>query len=424
MKAIIVSIGDEVLIGQIVNTNAAWMGKVLNDVGIEVIENIVISDTSAHITTTLDHALSKADIILTTGGLGPTKDDLTTKTLAQYFGAELVLQEEVLERLKQMLEQRGRELTEQNQKVALVPKDCKVILNPKGTAPALWFERNGKSVIAMPGVPYEMKDFMTKFILPEFERRGVTQSLFHKTIMTAGTGETVLAEHIKDIEAALPPHIKLAFLPRLGIVRLRLSGKGDDKQALEVDVNEYAQQIVQKIPKYVYGYDEKPLAAAVGDLLLERNATLSVAESCTGGYISQQIVQNAGSSAYYEGGIIAYSYELKSKLLGVSMDLLNTHGAVSQEAVEAMAKGAIERMGTDYAIATSGIAGPGGGMPDKPVGTIWMATASKTEIFSKKYQFTPYRDINIPLSANMALNGLRRFMLRELEEVSLISFKT
>jgi len=417
MKAIIIGIGDEILIGQITNTNAAWMGRALNDVGIEVLENIVISDKAQHIADTLDYALAKADIVLTTGGLGPTQDDLTTETLARYFDTELVIEEEVFERLKQLLKRRGRVLTEENKKVALVPRDCRIIVNPKGTAPALWFERAGKIVIAMPGVPYEMKYFMTNSILPDFEKRGITQSLFHKTIMAAGTGETVLATMIKDIEAALPSHIKLAYLPNLGTVRLRLSGKGTDKVLLEKEVNELAEKIVQRIPKFAYGYDEKPLALAVGEMLLERKATVSVAESCTGGFVAKQIVANAGSSAYFEGGVVAYSYALKEKLLGVSKELLEKHGAVSEEVVEAMAKGAIERMGTDYAIATSGVAGPGGGSVEKPVGTVWMAFASKDAVFAKKFQMTKHRDLNIQMSANLALSELRRFILTNEGEI-------
>ncbi len=410
MKAIIVAIGDEILIGQITNTNAAWLGQKLNDVGIEVVENLVISDKEDHILETLDYALKKADIIITTGGLGPTQDDLTVATLAKYFETELVIHEEVFERLKKMLDRRGRKLTEQSKKVALVPKDCRVIVNPKGTAPVVWFERESKMVIALPGVPYEVKHFMTDFILPDFEKRGITQSLYHKTIMTAGAGETVLANAVKEIEASLPSHIKLAYLPSFGVVRLRLSGKGDDKIQLEKEVNAFAEKIVECIPKFAYGFDEKPLALAVGEMLIERKAMVSVAESCTGGAIAKKIVENAGSSTYFEGGVVAYSYALKEKLLGVPKELLEKHGAVSEEAVEAMAKGAIERMGTDYAIATSGIAGPSGGSDDKPVGTIWMAFASKTQVFSKKYQFTPYRDVNIPLAANLALHGLRQFM--------------
>lgn len=410
--AIIITIGDEILIGQTVDTNSAWMGNQLSLIGIDVLEIVSISDTPEHITKTLDHALKQADLVFTTGGLGPTQDDLTKETLAAYFGREMEEHPFIMEQLVAYFKKRKRPLTEQGKKIAMMPKDTRLFLNHKGTAPAMWFEKDDKVVVAMPGVPYEMKKFMSEDILPDLKAKGMAQTIVHKTIMVAGVGETVVAEKIKDIEAALPEHIKLAYLPNLGVLRLRLSAKGGEEKALTAEVEGFANQIVETIPDWVYGYDNKPLEEAIGDLLKERSAKLVIAESCTGGKIAAQLVSVPGSSSYFEGGVVAYSYEMKAKMLDVSWDTLETKGAVSQEAVEEMAKGALKNMDADFVIATSGIAGPGGGTPDKPVGTIWMAVASKENIKSKKFQLTDHRDINIGLTTNLALNELRRFILR------------
>ncbi len=416
MKAILVSIGDEILIGQTVNTNAAWMGEQLNQIGIDVVEIISISDKADHIISTLDHSLAKADLIFMTGGLGPTKDDITKETLAKYFGKKMSVHPKLLAMLEAYFEKRERELTEQGKKVAMMPEDTRLFMNYKGTAPAMWFEKDGKITVAMPGVPYEMKRFMTSDILPELQKMGVAQTIVHKTLMCAGVGETVVAEAIKDIEDNLPEHIKLAYLPNLGILRVRLSGIGTDETALRKEVETYAEKISALIYKWHYGYDEMPLEKKLGTMLLERDKRLGLAESCTGGNVAARMVSIPGSSQYFEGGMVVYSNKLKNRQLGVDMALLegeNVPGAVSEETVSAMVKGTIENLEVDYALAISGVAGPGGGSEEKPVGTVWIAAGSKDKIRTKKYQLTDHRDINIQLSTNLALNQLRVFMLTE-----------
>ena len=420
MKAIIIAIGDEILIGQITNTNAAWLGQQLNLIGIDVYEMMTISDSKEHILRALDYAFSQADLILTTGGLGPTKDDITKIAMAAYFETELVLNEELLKNLEAYFKLRGREMTEQGRTVAYLPKDCDNIMNQKGTAPAMWFERDEKVLVAMPGVPYEMKNFMETEILGRLQaKQGSNLAIYHKTLMVAGVGETEVARRIEDLENGLPDHIKLAYLPNLGVLRLRLSGSGSDETKLQAEINGLANQIRETIPHLVYGEDEIKLEQVLGEMLVERGAKLGIAESCTGGTIAKRIVSVPGSSRYFEGGVVAYSYDLKKALLGVKSESLKAHGAVSEQVVTEMAMGAIERLNLDYVIATSGIAGPGGGTAEKPVGTIWVAIASKNGgLKTKKFQLSKHRDINIGLTTNLALNELRKFMNKETVEMS------
>ncbi len=413
MKAIIITIGDEILIGQTIDTNSAWMGQQFNMKGISVEEIVTIKDTEEAIRTAVHAALQKADLVVTTGGLGPTKDDLTKETLAAYFGKKLVTHPVILERIESYFKKRGRTLNEQGKKVALLPEDTRLFMNHKGTAPGMWFEKEGKIVVALPGVPYEMKRFIKEDILPALESHLQGQILVHKTIMVAGVGETAVAEAIEKIESSLPAYIKLAYLPNLSILRVRLSAIGTDEEKLRKEVQKWTDQIVDTIPNWVYGFDELRLEKAVGNLLLEKKARMAIAESCTGGQIASQVVSIPGSSEYFEGGVVAYSYELKTALLGVKPETLASKGAVSKETVEEMARGAIENLHVDYSIATSGIAGPGGATADKPVGTIWMAIASKDATKSKKFQLTDHRDLNIKMTANLALNELRKFILKE-----------
>jgi len=415
MKANIITIGDEILIGQTVDTNSAWMGQVLNKFGISVNEIITVSDQHDAIHSALRRSLESADLILMTGGLGPTRDDITKKSLAAYFGSSMVYDDEIMKALKAYMESRGRELTEETMSLAMVPSNCDVIRNNKGTAAAMWFEEQETIVVSMPGVPYEMKNFMTEDVIPRLKERGVISTILHHTILTAGVGETVLADKIRGLEDDLPEHISLAYLPNLGTVKIRITGRGDSDD-LESEIAELAEKITDRLDKYVFAQEDIRLEKAVGDLLIAKSATVGTAESCTGGFIAQQIVSVSGSSAYYQGSVVTYSYGLKEKLLAVDLPTMEEKGAVSEEVVRMMAKGALETLEVDYIIATSGIAGPGGGTPDKPVGTIWMAIGSKKRIKTKLFQLTPHRDINIPLSANLALNELRKFIHREEQE--------
>ncbi|MCL4124089.1 UNVERIFIED_CONTAM: hypothetical protein GTU68_031937 [Idotea baltica] len=412
MKASIITIGDEILIGQTVDTNSAFIGKHLADLGIEVVEIMSISDTEEHILDSLTRAHKFADIVLVTGGLGPTKDDITKVTLAKYFKSEMYHVPEILARIEAYFKRRERTVLEEHKAMALMPQKCEVLINEKGTAAAMWFDIKDKITVSMPGVPYEMKDFMQRIILPRFKKRLGEEKVVHQHIFTAGKGETFIADKIKDIEANFPDYIKLAYLPNLGTVKLRLTANGTDEEVLETELKAYAEQIRIAIGETFVTFGESTIAAELGKVLKANNATLGTAESCTGGFVAHMITSVPGSSKYYEGSVITYSYDLKKSLLNVDKQTLETKGAVSEEIVEQMAKGAIQNLKVDYAIALSGIAGPGGGTPDKPVGTVWMAIASKAKVLSKKYELTIHRDINIPLSANLAMNDLRRFILQ------------
>ncbi|HRK25828.1 MAG TPA: competence/damage-inducible protein A [Chitinophagales bacterium] len=412
MQCTIITIGDEILIGQTIDTNSAWMAQQLNFIGIKVFEILSVSDDSAHITNALNRAMQTSQIILTTGGLGPTKDDITKNTLARYFNAELVFVDTVWQDIAAFLTKRGLTALDSFKTMAYLPANCEVIKNQQGTAAAMWFNEQGKILVSMPGVPHEMKDFMSRIVLPRLQNELQLPAIVHKTIMCVGIGESFIAEKIKSVEDSLPSHIKLAYLPNYGVVKLRLSGTGAHTKQITEEVNHWTAEIDHILrPKYAYGYDEEDLTEAIGKLLMERNAMLVTAESCTGGLIAHQITAIAGSSRYYKGGVVVYSNELKQALLGVSPNTLLQHGAVSEETVRQMAQGALARMEAQYAVAVSGIAGPGGGSPDKPVGTVWIAVASATEVRTKKLQLARNRSINIELSANLALAELRKLIL-------------
>ncbi|OWY24348.1 competence/damage-inducible protein A [Sphingobacteriales bacterium UPWRP_1] len=412
MNCTLITIGDEILIGQTIDTNSAWMAKELNAAGISVFEIISVSDNAQHISDALDRAFTTSDIVLTTGGLGPTKDDITKNTLAAYFGAELKFYEDIWKDIETYMAKRGVGILESHKTMAMLPANCEVIKNERGTAAAMWFNEKGKILVAMPGVPHEMKDFMSRVVIQRLQQRFTLSAIVHKTIMCAGAGETILADIIKDIENSLPPHIKLAYLPSYGIVKLRLTAKGANKAQLTHEVEALSQKMVELLtPKFVFGYDDEELPQTLGNLLLRQNATLVTAESCTGGLIAHQLTSFAGSSRYYKGGVVSYSNELKQSLLGVKPETLAQYGAVSEETVSEMAAGVVERLQADYAVAVSGIAGPDGGTPEKPVGTVWIAVAGKSRIVARKFQFARSRDINIELSANIALNELRKFII-------------
>ncbi len=407
MKAEIINIGDELLIGQVVNTNASWMAAELNKAGIKTVRISAIADDSDDIVKALDQASRRADIILISGGLGPTKDDITKKTLAEYFNSGFVFHQPTFEQIKVIFEARKIPLSELNRQQAEIPEKCIPLINKNGTAPGMWFEKEGKIFVSMPGVPFELKPMMTEQVIPRLQKQFNLGTIYHKTVMTTGIVESVLAARIEEWENSLPANIKLAYLPQPGIVRLRLSAAGKESDELEREVEKYCKRLKEIIPEAIFGYDDITLEEVIGNLLAEQNKTLATAESCTGGYVSHLITSIAGSSRYFKGGIISYSNQIKTSQLDVPEAVIESNGAVSKEVVEAMAKGVKNRFETDFSIAVSGIAGPGGGTPEKPVGTVWIAVAYNGGITSELFHFGEHRGRNIRRSALAALNMLR-----------------
>jgi nicotinamide-nucleotide amidase len=411
-KAEIISIGDELLIGQVVNTNASWMAVELNKVGIGVVHIEAISDDPESIHRALDHAAVRADIVLITGGLGPTRDDITKQVLADYFQSKLIFHEPSFEQVKRLFHKRNRDVLPSNRKQAEVPDNCIPLLNIHGTAPGMWFEKEGRIFVSMPGVPYEMKALMSDHVIPMITEKYRLEPIYHKTIMTFGMGESRIAEKIAGIEDSLPAHIKLAYLPQPGMVRIRLSASGLDSKTLLRDLEAQSERIRKRIPSLVFGYNDIKLEKVVGDLLNEQGRTMVTAESCTGGYLAHLITSIPGSSAYFLGSIISYANDVKVKQLNVNPEDLEQHGAVSKQVVEAMAKGARESLGADYALATSGVAGPDGGTEEKPVGTVWIALATAEGITSRLLHLGDDRGRNIRVSALAAMNMLRLELIR------------
>lgn len=402
MLAEIITIGDEILIGQVVDTNSAWMAQELNKIGLRVKQITSVSDDALHIIDALNEAQKRADIILITGGLGPTKDDITKLTLSKYFNMPLRQDKVTLDHITEIFTRLNRPMIEANIRQADVPDGCTVIQNANGTAPCMWFEHNGKIIVSMPGVPFEMMYLMEEEIIPRLKSSLNLPFIVHQTILTAGLGESFLAQEIAEIEDRLPQHIKLAYLPKLGQVRLRLSASGIDEELLKSEIATFAGQIIAKIANYVVVADDVALEKAILNKMKASGLTLSTAESCTGGYISHLITQHAGSSAVFAGGAVVYSYDLKESVLGVKHQTLSNFGAVSEQTVKEMAQGAIAHFKTDYAIAVSGIAGPDGGMADKPVGTVWIAVANKEKVVAKLFNFGGKRIQNIERSATAA----------------------
>ena len=413
MKAEIITIGDEILIGQIVDTNSAWMGQQLNLLGIEVYQVTSVHDSHDHILKAFSEAEQNADLVLITGGLGPTKDDITKKCLCEYFDTELIFHPEVLEHVRSLLSSRNVVINQLNQDQALLPASCSVLHNSAGTASGMWFKRNNTIFVSMPGVPFEMEAIMTEEVFPRLAKLGITQSIVHKTVLTIGLPESMLAEKIEKWEDALPDFIKLAYLPNQMMVRLRLSGYGTDEAAITDEIDKQVKELLTIIPELVFGFDDDNLGVALGRMLVESGKTLALAESCTGGNIAHFMTSNAGSSAYFKGGVVAYSNEIKNRLLEVPTELLESFGAVSQEVAEAMALGAQKALNTDYAVSTTGIAGPDGGSDEKPVGTVWITVAGPSGVTSKKYIFKHNRERNIIRTTHTALNLLRIFILNE-----------
>ncbi len=406
MNVFVVSIGDELLLGQTVNTNASWIGTEIAHLGGDVIEGLTIKDTKEAILNALDYSLPQADVILITGGLGPTKDDITKYTLCEYFGTELEIHQPTLDHITDFFKKRGREMLETNVQQAALPRTCKILFNANGTAPGMWFEKEGKIVVSLPGVPYEMKAIMTSEVFPKLKDRFELDGVYYRTIHTQGMGESFLADKITDIEDALRADgIGLAYLPSPGLVRLRLTGKKNERDRSLIEG--YLNQIVDRIQKHVFGFDGAVLSDVIGSLLKAKGLTVSTVESCTGGALAKNLTSIPGSSSYYMGSLLTYSNDLKQKLAGVPEEDLIDYGAVSQTVVEAMAMGGLRKMNTNFCISTSGIAGPEGGTEDKTVGTVWIGIASDNGVFSKRFQFGTDRARNIEMTVNTALNLLR-----------------
>ena len=411
IRAEVITIGDEILFGQITDTNTAWLGTELTNIGIRIVRKSSVGDQADAILTVLREAHQRAEVIILTGGLGPTKDDITKKTLCEYFGVGMIRNETALALVTGFFEKRGRAMTDLNRAQADLPVNAVYIQNDWGTAPGMWFEHEGRVYVSLPGVPFEMKHLMTNRILPRLRQYFRTPIIKHKMTRTVGIGESFLAEHIAAWEDALPAHIKLAYLPHFGQVRLRLTATGDDEQALERELDEQVQRVLPLIEKNVFGFDNDELETVVGRLLREKGLTLGIAESCTGGYVSAQITKVAGASAYFRGSVISYANDLKINTLGVRLETLAQFGAVSEETIRQMAEGVRQVMNTDVGIATSGIAGPDGGTPDKPVGTIWIACATDRRTIARLLTFGPHRDQNIQLTTTYLLNLLREELL-------------
>lgn len=403
----IISVGDELLIGQVVNTNASWMAAELNKNGIQVVQVSAIGDNGDRIKSALDEAFKRADIVLLTGGLGPTKDDITKNVLAAYFNSEMVFHQPTYEHIKVLFRLRNYQVTEVNRMQALIPERCIPLKNNHGTAPGMWFELGEKVAVSMPGVPFEMQALMLDEVLPRLNEKFLRSAIYHKTIMTHGLGESALAERISEWENNLLATIKLAYLPQPGIVRLRLSSSGEDMARVTKAINEQCERLHSFIPDLIFGYDDVSMEEVIGDYLKRLGKKLSVAESCTGGYVSHLITAIPGSSAYFNGSVVSYSNQSKARLLGVSEALIEEYGAVSQQVVEAMAAGALMRFDADYALSISGIAGPDGGTVEKPVGTVWIGLATPTGVTSKLFLFGEHRGRNIRRAALTALNLLR-----------------
>jgi len=412
-KIEIITIGDEILIGQIIDTNSAWMGQHLNAEGFKIVQITSAQDNREHIIACLSAAEQRADVILITGGLGPTKDDITKKTLCEFFNCDFKTDQDVLADITEMFRSYGREMTPMQVAQAAIPSIATAIRNPNGTAPGIWIEKNKKVFCSMPGVPYEMMGIMEHGVIPKLKSFFNTPAIVHKSILTQGIGESILAEMISGWEDALPENIKLAYLPSVGSVRLRISAFGKSEELLQEQVESLSASLLLIIDKYVYGFDNESLESNVGKLLKQKSQTLSIAESCTGGYISHLITKVPGCSQYYIGSVVSYANEIKQDFLNVDKDELEKNGAVSEEVITQLATNMRTKFNTDFSIATSGIAGPDGGSEEKPVGTVWIAIASKHGVTAKKYLFGNHRHRTIERTALTALMMLRREIMND-----------
>lgn len=410
----IITIGDELLIGQVIDTNSAWMAQELNKAGFRVKRRVAVGDVWDEIWQALDEESAQADVILITGGLGPTADDITKPLLCKYFGGTLVQNDAALQNVTYLFEKIfKRAITPRNVKQAEVPDVCTVLQNKRGTAPGMLFNKAGKIFVSMPGVPHEMQGMMTDDVIPLMQKEFKPAHITHRTLLTFGIGESMLADLIQNFEEALPSNIKLAYLPNYGMVRLRLTAHGTDNGETDKLVNEQFEQLQQLVKEFMVTNEDVPMEKVLGKLLLQKNKTVATAESCTGGYIAHLITSISGSSAFYKGSIVSYDNEVKTGLLKVSENMLKENGAVSEPVVIQMVKGVLQNIHTNYAIAVSGIMGPEGGTTDKPVGTVWIAVGNNQKQVAQKLHFRFNRQRNIQLTALNALNMMRKFVLED-----------
>ena len=411
VKVEIITIGDEILIGQIVDTNSAWMATELNKAGFELAQITSVHDEADHITESLNMALKRADVVLFTGGIGPTNDDITKQTLSAYFGSKLVFNELVLENINRLFITRPNfVMNELTRAQAMVPENCTVIQNHVGTAPVTWFEKDGKVIVSMPGVPYEMKHAMSSEIIPRLQAHFNTPVILHKTVQVYGYPESTLALKIADWENELPEFVSLAYLPNSGIIKLRLSGLSDDILGLEFSMNQQVDKLSQLLGNAIVATEDIPIEQLVGNILTGQGKMVATAESCTGGNIARSFTSIPGSSGFFKGSLVAYSNDLKTDILQVSKADLEINGAVSRQVVEQMAQGARKLLKSDVAIATSGIAGPTGGTKEKPVGTVWIAVCSEDTMISREFHFGSLRDQNILRATQASLLMLKEIL--------------
>jgi nicotinamide-nucleotide amidase len=411
VKVEIITIGDEILIGQIVDTNSAWMATELNKSGFELAQITSVHDDVNHIIESLEMALKRADVVLFTGGIGPTKDDITKQTLTKFFKTKLIFDESVIANIERLFSTRPNfVLNELTRLQAMVPENCTVIQNLVGTAPVTWFEKDGKVIVSMPGVPYEMKNVMSTEIIPRLQQHFKTPVLLHKTVQVYGYGESSLALLIADWENELPDYISLAYLPNSGIVKLRLSGMSEDILALEFTMNQQIAKLSQQLGNAIVAFEDIPIEKLVGNLLKSKSLMVATAESCTGGNIAHQFTMIPGSSEFFKGSVVAYSNEVKTSVLQVSAQDLEMYGAVSQVVVEQMAINVRKLLKSDISVATSGIAGPTGGTDEKPVGTVWISVSSKDKILSREFRFGSLREQNIIRATQAALLMLKEII--------------
>ena len=413
MKATILTIGDEILIGQIVDTNSVSIAKHLTAAGIVVREKISIGDDRAQITGAVERALHMSEVTIVTGGLGPTKDDITKKTLAELFRSDMRYDERVAAHVERMLAERGIDFNELNRSQAMVPACCTVLFNAYGTAPGMWFERDGHVVVSLPGVPFEMEHLMQDEVMPRLKARFALRQIVHRTMITAGLPESMLAERIAAWESALPPYLKLAYLPNPGAVRLRLSAYEVEGEEVAHEIEAQFEKLRTIIPEYILGYETATIQSVVHDLLTQRHLTLATAESCTGGAIAARFTAMPGASAYFRCGVVSYTVEAKHDLLGVSLDDIDRYGVVSEPVVRAMAEGMRRTAHADYAVATTGVAGPAGGTPECPVGTVWMAVAGPQGTVAVCRQSGSDRGQIIDRASGQAIALLRDEILRQ-----------
>ena len=410
MKAALLTIGDEILNGQTIDTNSSWISRELNKIGVSVVARLSVSDTHEAIRAGLDIVFGYANLVITTGGLGPTKDDVTKKALAAYFNDDMIFHQGTYDRIKSYFHKTGRSTTEAHRIQSFMPSQAQLFVNNRGTAPGMWFENDQKILLSVPGVPTEMKGILTEYGLPKISELNNNQDISHFVIQTAGIGETYIAEEIKDIVEDFPPELSIAYLPSQATVKLRVSGIGEDKGFIEEQTSFFGQSICNKLGDAVFGLGDITLPEVVGIIAKDKQITIGTAESCTGGHLSHLITSIPGSSHYYKGSVISYDNEVKSNVLKVQKETLDQYGAVSRETVKEMVSGLIDHLDVDVAVAVSGIAGPSGGTPEKPIGTVWIAVGDKSTIITKKIQLAKNRLLNIEYSSLLALNQLRLFL--------------